>query len=51
MTNPVIWVSYDQRPGCGEQLTASLSDASVTQECRSRGWAVAWAPEATGGER
>lgn len=51
MNTPDIWATDDQCPACGGQLTASSSDASVSQECRSCGWAVTWAPEPTGGER
>jgi hypothetical protein len=51
MTTPVIWATDDLCPACGGQLTQSPAGDSETQECRSCGWAVSWAPEATGDER
>jgi hypothetical protein len=51
MTTPVVWITDDRCPACGGLLTETSTDAQVSQECRSCGWAVAWAPDPTGGER
>jgi hypothetical protein len=50
MTISVVWVTDDPCPACGGQLTQPAAYASVTQECRSCGWAATWAPEPAGGE-
>jgi hypothetical protein len=51
MNIPVVWLTDDRCPSCGTPLIATSTDACVTQECRSCGRAITWAPERAGGER
>jgi hypothetical protein len=51
MSALVNWTTDDACPGCGGQLTQSPTDASVSQERRSCGWAITWVPGQAGGER
>lgn len=48
---PVLWLTDDRCPSCGDRLTETSTDTCVCQECRSCGWAVSWAPDMTGGQR
>ena len=51
MNTPIVWATDDRCPGCGELLTETSTDTQVSQECRSCGWAVTWAPATTGGDQ
>jgi hypothetical protein len=45
MITATIWVSDDQCPDCGTDLTETPGTAGgeVIQECRACGWSVVWA--------
>jgi predicted RNA-binding Zn-ribbon protein involved in translation (DUF1610 family) len=48
----VVWVIEDACPNCTGVLTEiGLEGGSVTQECRSCGWAVCWRCDSPGGDR
>jgi hypothetical protein len=48
----VVWRIEDACPNChGALIEMGLDNGTITQECRSCGWAVIWASDESGEEQ